>query len=192
MGFKYDSLIVEEAAQMLDVESFIPLVLQRGEADDSGTSCRLKRVCLIGDHNQLPPVVKNASFSKYSRYDQSMFSRLVRLGVPAIELDQQGRARPEIAKLYSWRYKNLGNLDRVLTDERYLRANAGLARTFQLVNVEDFEVRATKPLSTRKDSVFVCTFHAELEFCREGENPHRPHTFIRTLARPSTAWRSFR
>ena len=158
MGFKYDSLIVEEAAQMLDVESFIPLVLQRGEADDSGTSCRLKRVCLIGDHNQLPPVVKNASFSKYSRYDQSMFSRLVRLGVPAIELDQQGRARPEIAKLYSWRYKNLGNLDRVLTDERYLRANAGLARTFQLVNVEDFEVRATKPLSTRKDSVFCLHF----------------------------------
>lgn len=101
LGFHYDNIIMEEAGQMLDVETFVPLLLQRGESDDSASAhSRLKRVCLIGDHNQLPPVVKNVSFSKFSRYDQSLFTRLIRLGVPSIELNKQGRARPELARLY--------------------------------------------------------------------------------------------
>lgn len=103
LGFQYDNIVMEEAGQMLDVETFVPLLLQRGESDDSSSShSRLKRVCLIGDHNQLPPVVKNMSFSKYSNYDQSLFARLIRLGVPAIELNRQGRARTDIAKLYRY------------------------------------------------------------------------------------------
>lgn len=132
---------------MLDVETFIPLLLQRGETDDveiskgGGAHSRLKRVVLIGDHNQLPPVVKNRAFSTYSRYDQSMFARLMRLGVPSIELNKQGRARPDIARLYSWRYDDLGDLDHVTTREVFKRANTGLARTFQLINVEEFEGR---------------------------------------------------
>lgn len=101
LGFQYDNIVMEEAGQMLDVETFVPLLLQRGESDDSASShSRLKRVCLIGDHNQLPPVVKNMSFSKYSNLDQSLFARLIRLGVPAIELNKQGRSRTDIAKLY--------------------------------------------------------------------------------------------
>jgi intron-binding protein aquarius len=101
VGFHYDNIVIEEAGQMLDVETFVPLLLQRGESDDSASAhSRLKRVCLIGDHNQLPPVVKNISFSKYSHYDQSLFARLIRLGVPSIELNKQGRARADIAKLY--------------------------------------------------------------------------------------------
>lgn len=101
LGFQYDNIVVEEAGQMLDVETFVPLLLQRGESDDSTSShSRLKRVCLIGDHNQLPPVVKNMAFSKYSNYDQSLFARLIRLGVPSIELNKQGRSRADIAKLY--------------------------------------------------------------------------------------------
>ncbi|EED91792.1 hypothetical protein THAPSDRAFT_262371, partial [Thalassiosira pseudonana CCMP1335] len=142
VGFHYDNIIMEEAGQMLDVETFVPLLLQRGESDDSASShSRLKRVCLIGDHNQLPPVVKNVSFSKYSHYDQSLFARLIRLGVPSIELNKQGRARPEIAKLYSWRYDDLGDLEHVSSRKEFQRANAGLAQTFQLINVEDFEGR---------------------------------------------------
>lgn len=101
LGFQYDNIVMEEAGQMLDVETFVPLLLQRGESDDSASShSRLKRICFIGDHNQLPPVVKNMTFSKYSNYDQSLFARLIRLGVPSIELNKQGRARADIAKLY--------------------------------------------------------------------------------------------
>ncbi|KAL3761010.1 hypothetical protein ACHAWU_004630, partial [Discostella pseudostelligera] len=66
---------------------------------------------------------------------------LVRLGVPSIELNKQGRARQEIAKLYSWRYDDLGDLDHISEREVFKRANAGLAKTFQMINVEDFEGR---------------------------------------------------
>jgi intron-binding protein aquarius len=101
IGFEYDNLVMEESAQMLEIESFIPCLLQKGKSDDavSGLS-RLKRVCMLGDHNQLPPVVKNAAFASFSNFDQSLFARLIRLGVPYVQLDKQGRARPEIMKLY--------------------------------------------------------------------------------------------
>jgi intron-binding protein aquarius len=59
---------------------------------------------------QLPPVVKNMAFQKYSHMDQSLFTRFVRLGTPYVELNAQGRARPSIAKLYNWRYRQLGDL----------------------------------------------------------------------------------
>jgi intron-binding protein aquarius len=149
LGFEYDNIVVEEAGQMMEIESFVPLLLQQGEADDSSSgSSRLKRVCLMGDHNQLPPVIKNMSFAKYSSLDQSLFSRLIRLGVPYIQLDKQGRARPEIASLYSWRYDNLGNLDHVNNSNEFTVANPGLAHTFQMINVEDFEGKGeTSPTS---------------------------------------------
>lgn len=141
LGFQYDNLVMEEAGQMTEIEGFIPMLLQRGESDESASALsRLKRICLIGDHHQLPPVVKNMSFSTYSNLDQSMFSRLVRLGVPYIQLDRQGRARTDIASLYSWRYRNLGNLDHVTESPSYQAANAGFAYTFQMINVEDYEV----------------------------------------------------
>lgn len=45
---------------------------------------------MIGDHHQLPPVIKNMAFQKYSNMEQSLFSRFVRLGVPTVDLDAQG------------------------------------------------------------------------------------------------------
>jgi hypothetical protein len=44
---------------------------------DEVEGCRLKRVVLIGDHHQLPPVVKNMAFQKYGNFDQSLFARYV-------------------------------------------------------------------------------------------------------------------
>lgn len=103
IGFEYDNIVMEESGQMLEIESFIPFLLQKGRSDDSVSGLsRLKRVCMLGDHNQLPPVVKNSSFSKFSNLDQSLFSRLIRLGVPYVELDKQGRARPELMRLYRY------------------------------------------------------------------------------------------
>ena len=46
---QYDNVVMEEAAQILEVETFIPLMLQNTE---DGVS-RLKRVILIGDHHQV-------------------------------------------------------------------------------------------------------------------------------------------
>jgi len=140
LGFEYDNIVMEESGQMLEIETFIPMLLQKGSSDESiSRRSRLKRVCMLGDHNQLPPVVKNTSFTKYSNLDQSMFARLIRLGIPYIQLDKQGRARPEIMDLYGWRYKNLGNLSHVIHSKEYLSANPGLLHTFQVVDVPDFQ-----------------------------------------------------
>lgn len=134
LGFRYDNILMEEAAQILEVETFIPLLLQNPQDGRN----RLKRWCMIGDHHQLPPVVQNQAFQKYSNMEQSLFARFVRLGVPNVQLDKQGRARAEIAALYSWRYKNLGNLPHVEAVPQFQYANAGFAYNYQLVDVPDF------------------------------------------------------
>ncbi|WJX17061.1 hypothetical protein P8452_07016 [Trifolium repens] len=133
LGFKYDNLLMEESAQILEIETFIPMLLQRQEDGHA----RLKRCILIGDHHQLPPVVKNMAFQKYSHMDQSLFTRFVRLGIPYIELNAQGRARPSIAKLYNWRYRDLGDLPYLKEAAIFNRANAGFAYDYQLVDVPD-------------------------------------------------------
>ena len=133
-GFKYDNILMEEAAQILEIETFIPLLLQNPQDGYN----RLKRWIMIGDHHQLPPVIKNMAFQKFSNMEQSLFTRLVRLGVPTIDLDAQGRARPSICSLYNWRYKILGNLPHVLTQPAYLRANGGFSYEYQMIDVPDF------------------------------------------------------
>ncbi|XP_028166188.1 RNA helicase aquarius isoform X2 [Ostrinia furnacalis] len=134
MGFKYDNILMEESAQILEIETFIPLLLQNPQDGRS----RLKRWIMIGDHHQLPPVVKNMAFQKYCNMEQSLFTRMVRLGVPYVELDAQGRARPSICNLYRWRYRALGDLGHVTRQPEYRAANAGLKYDFQLINVDDF------------------------------------------------------
>ncbi|XP_069805390.1 RNA helicase aquarius [Dendropsophus ebraccatus] len=134
LGFKYDNILMEEAAQILEIETFIPLLLQNPEDGFS----RLKRWIMIGDHHQLPPVIKNMAFQKYSNMEQSLFTRFVRLGVPTVDLDAQGRARASLCNLYNWRYKSLGNLPHVQLLPEFRAANAGFLYDFQLINVEDF------------------------------------------------------
>ncbi|KAJ0987357.1 hypothetical protein J5N97_005713 [Dioscorea zingiberensis] len=134
LGFKYDNLLMEESAQILEIETFIPMLLQRQEDGYA----RLKRCILIGDHHQLPPVVKNMAFQKYSHMDQSLFTRFVRLGIPYIELNAQGRARPNIAKLYNWRYRDLGDLPFVLERDIFHKANSGFSYEYQLIDVPDY------------------------------------------------------
>jgi len=135
LGFKYDNLIMEEAAQILEIETFIPMLLQQTRPREES---RLKRVVLVGDHHQLPPVVKNIAFQKYSHLDQSLFTRFVRLGLPTIQLDAQGRARPSLAELYNWRYKKLINLPNTANPQFQL-ANAGLRYEYQLIDVGDYD-----------------------------------------------------
>ncbi|KAI8048857.1 P-loop containing nucleoside triphosphate hydrolase protein [Syncephalis plumigaleata] len=143
LGFEYDTVIMEEAAQVLESETLIPLLLQES-ANGQG---RLKRVVLIGDHHQLPPVVQNPAFEKYCNLEQSMFARFVRLGVPTIELDRQGRARPSIAKLYNWRYEQLSDLPSVTESHIFHLANPGFTYEYQFIDVADYEGKGeTAPL----------------------------------------------
>ncbi|XP_064403055.1 RNA helicase aquarius-like isoform X4 [Halichondria panicea] len=134
LAFKYDNVLMEESAQILEVETFVPLMLQNPQDGYS----RLKRVILIGDHHQLPPVIKNMAFQKFSNMEQSLFARFVRLGVPTIQLDAQGRARPSLCSLYQWRYAQLDNLPHVLASPEYQVANPGFRFDYQLIDVGDF------------------------------------------------------
>ena len=50
---QYDNVLMEESAQILEVETFVPLMLQNPQDGYS----RLKRVILIGDHHQVTIVI---------------------------------------------------------------------------------------------------------------------------------------
>ncbi|KAK2628562.1 hypothetical protein QTJ16_001665 [Diplocarpon rosae] len=142
LGFHYDNVIMEEAAQITEIENFLPLALQNPKHGEMP----LQRVVLCGDHFQNSPVIQNLAFRQYANLEQSLFSRLVRLGVPTINLDQQGRARPSIASLYSWRYQNLHNLPLTSTLPEFKVANAGFKYEFQFIQVGDYKGRGeTEP-----------------------------------------------
>ena len=87
LGFVYETIIFEEAAQITDAETLIPLTLQDSKFQHEG----LRRVVLIGDDRQLPPVVKNEVLRAHCGLDQSLFVRLLRLGAT--------RARPRVTYL---------------------------------------------------------------------------------------------
>lgn len=135
LGFHYDNVIMEEAAQITEIENFIPLALQNPRNGE----LPLQRIVMCGDHLQNTPVIQNLAFRQYANLEQSMFLRLVRLGVPTIMLDQQGRARPSIADLYRWRYPSLGNLPNVYSQPEFQLANAGFAHAYQFINVPDYK-----------------------------------------------------
>ncbi|WEW59376.1 hypothetical protein PRK78_004847 [Emydomyces testavorans] len=135
LGFHYDNIIMEEAAQVTEIESVIPCALQNTKNGEMP----LKRVVLCGDHLQNSPIVQNIAFRQYANFEQTLFLRLVRLGVPTINLDQQGRARPSIAELFKWRYESLGNLPTVEDGEKFKVANAGFRYDYQFINVPNYQ-----------------------------------------------------
>ena len=137
LGFHYDTLVMEEAAQINEVESFIPCAMQNPESATG--ELPLKRVVLVGDHLQNSPIVSNLALKEYSNFEQSLFQRLVRLGVPSTSLDQQGRCRPSIADLFKWRYNNLGNLPHLTGLPEFARANAGFRYDYQFIDVPDYQ-----------------------------------------------------
>lgn len=137
LGFRYDNVIMEEAAQVTEAESFIPFVMQ--DARKAGTSQGLQRIVLVGDHLQNSPVVQNAAFRSYANLEQSLFQRLIRLGVPHIMLDAQGRSRPSLAALYKWRYPQLTNLPFTATAPEFVQANAGFRYDHQFIDVPDYK-----------------------------------------------------
>ncbi|KAK3906483.1 hypothetical protein C8A05DRAFT_40677 [Staphylotrichum tortipilum] len=135
LGFRYDNVIMEEAAQITEIENFIPFAMQKPKDGKSG----LQRVVLCGDHYQNSPIIQGLAFRQYANLEQPLFSRLVRLGVPTITLDQQGRARPSISNLYKWRYPGLTDLPHTQTDREFLTANAGFRYEYQFIDVPDYK-----------------------------------------------------
>jgi intron-binding protein aquarius len=93
----------------------------------------------LGDQNQLPPIIKNNVYQKYSNMEQSMFTRLIRLGIPYVALDMQGRCRESLLELFNWRYPTLRSLPSVSQEKPFKLANPGFKHTHQFINVPDFD-----------------------------------------------------
>jgi hypothetical protein len=122
---------------------------------------------------------------------------MVRLGVPAVTLDMQGRARPSLATLYNWRYRRLGNLPAVSTAPAFVHATAGMAYEFQFVDVPDYGggwgavegpggsvLRAAPPVARR--SPHAHTLPPLLLVSQAAANRRLSRTSTRTSARLST------
>jgi len=71
--------------------------------------------------------------------------------------DFQGRARPTLAQLYNWRYKELGDLPNVRHSPEYVRANPGFSYDYQFIDVGDMDGRG--------ESEPVPYFYQVLHFC---------------------------
>lgn len=161
LGFKYDNVIIEESAQITEIETFIPLAMQKPKDGDMP----LKRVILVGDHFQNSPIIQSLALRDYCHMDQSMFLRFVRLGVPTITLDKQGRARASLAELVHWRYPTLGNLPNVLQEKEFLTANAGFRYEYQFIDVQDYQTdESSKAVGESEPSPHFIQNLGEAEF----------------------------
>eukprot|EP01032_Pedospumella_encystans_P018714 gene18714-21295_t len=90
-GFKFDAVIIDEAAQAVEPSSLIPFKYNP------------QAVVLVGDPCQLPATVFSAT-AKKAGYSQSLFQRLQIAGYPVLMLETQYRMHPAIAEYPSLRY----------------------------------------------------------------------------------------
>ena len=133
LNFNYDTIIMEESGQILEIESFIPMTLQKNMS-------KLKRVVLLGDENQLPPIIKCQAIRTQCLYHLSLFSRLLKSGYNnCIILNEQGRSRSEIVDLYRYKYNNLIDMKEII--KKYNNTNFGFKFNIEFINVEEFNSR---------------------------------------------------
>ncbi|KAH6598803.1 hypothetical protein BASA61_002789 [Batrachochytrium salamandrivorans] len=143
LGFYYQNVVVDDAHQLMETEMLTALLLNRcrkgsASGDIATAGGGPMRIVMIGDIVQLPPLVRRNALRNYANLDQSMFYRLVKLGVPTIELTEQRRSRPSIAKLSASLYPSMSYLSDSQISKPMRLANPGFAFDSQLVNVEDF------------------------------------------------------
>ncbi|CAD7945195.1 unnamed protein product [Amoebophrya sp. A25] len=90
-GHAFESVIIDEAAQGVEVATLVPLV----------TGC--KRLVLVGDPKQLPATVFSG-IAKRKGYDRSLFQRLAEDGYPVARLLVQYRMHPFISAFPSQKF----------------------------------------------------------------------------------------
>ena len=86
--FRFRRVLIDEATQAVEAEALIPLVM----------GC--KQAVLVGDHCQLGPVILNKKAAK-AGLTQSLFERLMLLGVRPIRLAVQYRMHPTLSSFPS-------------------------------------------------------------------------------------------
>jgi len=106
---KFRTVLIDESTQAAEPECMIPLVL----------GC--KQVVLVGDHQQLGPVIMNKKAARAGLH-QSLFERLVILGCAPIRLNVQYRMHPCLSEFPSNMFYE-GSLQNGVTTQERLRRN---------------------------------------------------------------------
>lgn len=106
-NLKFRTVLIDEATQATEPECMIPLVL----------GC--KQAVLVGDHQQLPPVIMNKKAAR-AGLSQSLFERLVVLGMAPIRLAIQYRMHPAMSEFPSNMFYE-GMLQNGITTQERLR-----------------------------------------------------------------------
>ncbi|SBS95816.1 hypothetical protein POVCU1_030190 [Plasmodium ovale curtisi] len=140
LQFYFDNIIIDECTQITENDTFLPLLLQENRYHRS----KLKRIIFVGDSNQLPPIIKNKYIKNYANYEQSLYKRFLRLELPSIYLNEQGRMRNEICNVYKYFYSKyniqIENLECIHKDSKFLKKfNPGFTYTYQFIHVESEE-----------------------------------------------------
>jgi regulator of nonsense transcripts 1 len=104
---KFRNVLIDESTQSAEPECMIPLVL----------GC--KQVVLVGDHQQLGPVIMNKKAAK-AGLSQSLFERLVNLKLRPLMLNIQYRMHPCLSEFPSNMFYQ-GNLQNGVTVESRIR-----------------------------------------------------------------------
>ncbi|KAK9448441.1 P-loop containing nucleoside triphosphate hydrolase protein [Limtongia smithiae] len=106
---KFRTVLIDESTQAAEPECMIPLVM----------GC--KQAVLVGDHKQLGPVIMNKKAARAGLH-QSLFERLVLLGLAPIRLNIQYRMHPCLSEFPSNMFYE-GSLQNGVTTHERLRKN---------------------------------------------------------------------
>lgn len=85
---RFTQVLIDEATQAAEPECLIPLVLGA------------KQLILVGDHCQLGPVITNKKAAA-AGLSQSLFERLIMLGIRPVRLQVQYRMHPSLSEFPS-------------------------------------------------------------------------------------------
>eukprot|EP00388_Colpodella_angusta_P022269 GDKJ01056892.1.p1 GENE.GDKJ01056892.1~~GDKJ01056892.1.p1 ORF type:complete len:1147 (-),score=287.37 GDKJ01056892.1:371-3811(-) len=110
-GFEFSQVLVDESAQATEPECLIPLV----------SGCQ--QVVFVGDHCQLSPVVLSPRAAS-AGLSQSLFERLVLLGIKPHRLEVQYRMHPSLAAFPSSAFYDGALQNGVTLIERTLHASS--------------------------------------------------------------------
>lgn len=105
---KFNSILIDESMQSTEPECMVPVVLGA------------KQLILVGDHCQLGPVVMCKKASK-AGLSQSLFERLVVLGIRPFRLEVQYRMHPELSQFPSNFFYEGSLQNGVCAEERKLK-----------------------------------------------------------------------
>lgn len=105
---KFNSILIDESMQSTEPECMVPVVLGA------------KQLILVGDHCQLGPVVMCKKAAK-AGLSQSLFERLVVLGIRPFRLEVQYRMHPELSQFPSNFFYEGSLQNGVCAEERKLK-----------------------------------------------------------------------